>query len=389
MSLIPEACIISTPELRNEGVPKVAVVGSYANEEWYKTLTRRPTPIIQLEEKDLVVAGMSLMWVPREPRAYPVYAYKGKGTICLLFYVLFLSPSLFVTRFCFSEGYSLMNVFDPKVGGEVALALLPTGEPTWTTRIRDNFLHPSSESVATYGTIILGAPSVAKVDLGKSPTQEGDILLSSEESIDSSHGLIHPLSFTGPQQRPVQDPAGGDASTPPVVDLVVVTVEPEQKEAEKKKTEERATEKKKSTEEPVGVPTHEQATLALSEKKLKVTGQTPAPSDNEVDLGVFAKKPSNLLKRIYEASSQPKASSKSTRPASKGIKIVPPTISTITPPTSPPPIPFGDSPPRLDCKREGLEGTAEGAVAEKVTPPVALGLVIQDDEARAEGVETD
>ncbi|MFS7921317.1 hypothetical protein Hanom_Chr03g00235381 [Helianthus anomalus] len=77
MSLIPEACIISTPEPRNEGVPKVAVVASYVDEEWYKTLTRRPTPIIQLEEKALVVAGMSLMWVPREPRAYPVYAYKG------------------------------------------------------------------------------------------------------------------------------------------------------------------------------------------------------------------------------------------------------------------------------------------------------------------------
>ncbi|MFS7921315.1 hypothetical protein Hanom_Chr03g00235361 [Helianthus anomalus] len=44
-----------------------------------------------------------------------------------------------------------------------------------------------------------------------------------------------------------------------------------------------------------------------SEKQLKVTGQTAAPSNSEVDLGVFAKKPGNLLKRIYEASSQPKS----------------------------------------------------------------------------------
>ncbi|KAM0043336.1 hypothetical protein Hdeb2414_s0010g00340071 [Helianthus debilis subsp. tardiflorus] len=60
----------------NEGEPKVAVVSSYADEEWYKTLTRRPTLIIQLEQKALVAAGMSLLLVPREPRAFPVYAYE-------------------------------------------------------------------------------------------------------------------------------------------------------------------------------------------------------------------------------------------------------------------------------------------------------------------------
>ncbi|MFS7963131.1 hypothetical protein Hanom_Chr08g00734541 [Helianthus anomalus] len=243
----------------------------------------------------------------------------------------------------------------------MASALLPAGQPTWTARIRDNFLHPSSESVPAYGTVILG----------------GAILLSSEESIGSSHGLIHHSSRAVPQQRLVQDPTDGDASTPLVVDPVTVTVEPEWKEAEKKKTEERETEKKKSAEEATGAPTRikcpapdaddqatltelmakkqkilsdkkreldEQAALALSKKKLKVMGQTVAPSDNEVDLGVFAKKSGNLLERIYEASAQPKASSKSTRPASKGIKIVPPNIFAITLPTSPPPIPFGDSP---------------------------------------------
>ncbi|KAJ0743163.1 hypothetical protein HanPI659440_Chr10g0372671 [Helianthus annuus] len=149
----------------SEGVPKVVVAASYADKEWYKTVTRRPTPIIQLEEKALVAAGMSLMWVPREPTAFPVYACKGKG-------------------------YSLMNVFDLKVGGEIATTLLPEGEPAWTARIRDNFLHPSSESVTSYGTVILGAPFVAAADLDKSPTREGTILLSSEESTGSSHGLI-------------------------------------------------------------------------------------------------------------------------------------------------------------------------------------------------------
>ncbi|MFS7954544.1 hypothetical protein Hanom_Chr07g00631751 [Helianthus anomalus] len=161
------------------GVPKVVLAGSYADREWYKTLTKMPTPIIQLEEKALVAAGMSLMWVPREPRAAPVYAYKGKAS------------------------YSLLNVFDPKVGGEMTTMLLPAGEPTWTARIRDNFLHPPSESITAYGTVILGAASVSKSDRGKSPTREGTILLSNEESTGSSHELIHRSSRAGPRQRPV------------------------------------------------------------------------------------------------------------------------------------------------------------------------------------------
>ncbi|KAJ0666683.1 hypothetical protein HanPI659440_Chr17g0669501 [Helianthus annuus] len=54
----------------SEGVPKVVLVGSYIDREWHKTLTKMPTPIIQLEEKALVAAGMSLMWVPRDPRLH-------------------------------------------------------------------------------------------------------------------------------------------------------------------------------------------------------------------------------------------------------------------------------------------------------------------------------
>ncbi|KAJ0699624.1 hypothetical protein HanOQP8_Chr10g0358001 [Helianthus annuus] len=322
----------------SEGVPKVVVAGSYAYKEWYKTVTRRPTPIIQLEEKALVSAGMSLMWVPREPTAFPVYAYKGKG-------------------------YSLINVFDLKVGGEIATALLPEGEPAWTARIRDSFLHPSSESVASYGTVILGTPFVAEADLGKSPTREGTILLLSEESTSSSHGLIRRSSRAGPQQRPVPNPEGAASFAPPIVNPVVTTTEPKRKEAEKEKIEKRESEKK-SAEEPSGAQTRkrfskvelldyvvvsnplsgldagikgpapdaddqatltemmakkqkivsdkkqeldDQAALALSEKKLKVMGHTSTLSDSEVDLRVSAKKPANLLEWIYEASSQPRS----------------------------------------------------------------------------------
>ncbi|KAM0049665.1 hypothetical protein Hdeb2414_s0008g00288551 [Helianthus debilis subsp. tardiflorus] len=67
------------------GIPqKVFMIGSKNSSisvvELFRLIciTGRPTPIIQLGEKALVAAGMSLLWVPRDPRAYPVYAHKGK-----------------------------------------------------------------------------------------------------------------------------------------------------------------------------------------------------------------------------------------------------------------------------------------------------------------------
>ncbi|KAM0011281.1 hypothetical protein Hdeb2414_s0065g00766751 [Helianthus debilis subsp. tardiflorus] len=168
-------------------------------------------------------------------------------------YVLFLSPYAYK-----GKGYSLINVFDPKVGGEIASALLPAREPIWTARIRDNFLHPSSDSVAAYGTVILGALSVAKADLCKSPTREGTILLLNEESIGSSHRLIHHSSRAGPQQRPVQNPEGAASFAPPVVDPVATAVEPGRKEPEKEKDGKRQPEKK-SAEEPPGAQTRKRS----------------------------------------------------------------------------------------------------------------------------------
>ncbi|KAJ0808689.1 hypothetical protein HanPI659440_Chr01g0006141 [Helianthus annuus] len=99
----------------NEGVPRVNVSISYADQDWYTTLTRKVTPIIQLEERALVAAGMSMLWVPQNPRAYPVYGYKGKS------------------------GYSLMNVFDPNVGSAMVVAALPEDRLVWVDQIRDNF----------------------------------------------------------------------------------------------------------------------------------------------------------------------------------------------------------------------------------------------------------
>ncbi|MFS8018566.1 hypothetical protein Hanom_Chr15g01393511 [Helianthus anomalus] len=128
----------------------------------------------------------------------------------------------------------------------------------------------------------------------------------------------------------------------------------------------------------------EQVALALSEKKLKVMGETVTPSESEVDLGVFAKKPGNLLQKTFENGSLFlfAASAKFTR---SGAKI---NISNITPPTSPPPVSFDVSPPHSDPKGKGKEGAIEGDAVKKVTTPVSLGVMIQEG-VHVEGVETD
>ncbi|MFS7994829.1 hypothetical protein Hanom_Chr12g01110721 [Helianthus anomalus] len=53
--------------LADEGVPKLPVV-PYAEEQWYKTLTRNPMMMLQLDEKALVAAGMSMLWAPKNYR---------------------------------------------------------------------------------------------------------------------------------------------------------------------------------------------------------------------------------------------------------------------------------------------------------------------------------
>ncbi|MFS8025545.1 hypothetical protein Hanom_Chr16g01476331 [Helianthus anomalus] len=87
---------------------------------------------------------MSLLWFPQNPRGYPVYGHKGKG-------------------------YSLINVFDPKVAGTMAVAVLPEGQPLLVDQIRDNFLHPSSESMDTYTNTILGDDDEDEIDIDINP----------------------------------------------------------------------------------------------------------------------------------------------------------------------------------------------------------------------------
>ncbi|KAJ0668425.1 hypothetical protein HanPI659440_Chr17g0689141 [Helianthus annuus] len=84
------------------------------------------------------------------------------------------------------------------VAGAMAVAVLPEGQALWVDQIRDNFLHPSSESMATYATTILGDDDEDETDTDINPIREEFILLSSGESGDASYHLIHRSSRACP-----------------------------------------------------------------------------------------------------------------------------------------------------------------------------------------------
>ncbi|MFS7921998.1 hypothetical protein Hanom_Chr03g00243471 [Helianthus anomalus] len=134
----------------------------------------------------------------------------------------------------------------------------------------------------------------------------------------------------------------------------------------------------------------EQAALAFSEKKMKVMGETVAPSESEVDLGVFSKMFGNLLKKIYDASSMPRGMILRLSWLIFGPPVlVPRLISLLLLHLHLLPVPFGVSPPRPDPKGKGKEGTAEGDAGKKVIPNVAPGVVIREGDPRVERAETD
>ncbi|MFS8007917.1 hypothetical protein Hanom_Chr14g01266671 [Helianthus anomalus] len=83
----------------DEGIPKVDVTVNFAQQEWYKKLTHKGTSISQLEERALVGAGMSMLWVLKNHLGVPVYGYQG------------------------NLGYNLLNVLDPKAGGAMIKAI--------------------------------------------------------------------------------------------------------------------------------------------------------------------------------------------------------------------------------------------------------------------------
>ncbi|KAF5804550.1 hypothetical protein HanRHA438_Chr05g0207951 [Helianthus annuus] len=140
----------------DEGIPKLPLI-PYAEEQWYKTLIKNPTPMLQLDEKALVTTSMSMMWAPSNPSAAPIYGYKNK------------------------------------VGGDMVVRVLPEGERPWLQQIQDSFHHPTEESLSIHVATPTSAHPFASVkpESVTSPARGETILLSSEESIASFDGLIH------------------------------------------------------------------------------------------------------------------------------------------------------------------------------------------------------
>ncbi|KAJ0792308.1 hypothetical protein HanOQP8_Chr01g0016421 [Helianthus annuus] len=125
----------------------------------------------------------------------------------------------------------------------------------------------------------------------------------------------------------------------------------------------------------------EQVAAALAAKKTKLQKETPpAPSESEIDLGVFSAKHGNLLEKIFAASgSQGAKSGKGTRKFD---------ISKITPPTSPPSRTFGLSPPHPDPR--GKEKKDEVEQVENVTENVVgVGGDGGGGGGRGEGADTE
>ncbi|MFS7937188.1 hypothetical protein Hanom_Chr05g00424701 [Helianthus anomalus] len=292
-----------------EGIPKIDVSINFVEQEWYKTLTRKATSISQAEERALVAASMSMMWVLKNPRGVPVYGYQGK------------------------VGYSLLNVLDPKAGGAMIEAILPEGRPSEDDG--DDF------------------------DDTTDPTRKEVSVLSSESSDRSCECLIPRSPRAGPAQEaanePVNEPVDVDA------DLPVETAE--QLETQRKKKLDKSEEKEKRVEEDVTkTPRKRPSTLpfldyvvvsdtlsslgtkekrirrdpddsaaaALAAKRAKLQKEAPpAPSESEIDLGVFTAKHGNLLDKIFVAS----GSHACAKPGKTSRKV---DVSKITPPNSPP-----------------------------------------------------
>ncbi|KAJ0681351.1 hypothetical protein HanPI659440_Chr16g0634831 [Helianthus annuus] len=139
-----------------------------------------------------------------------------------------------------------MNVFDPKAGGAMVVAALPEGRPLWVDQIRNNFLHPTGENMATYANAVLGEDDGDDIDVDSDPTR-GEVIIRSSEGSDESHqDLIRRSARAGPQRGTVHEPVADDIETPaenPQGDAA------EQLETRKKRKRDKTEEKK--VEEPV------------------------------------------------------------------------------------------------------------------------------------------
>ncbi|KAJ0444024.1 hypothetical protein HanIR_Chr16g0827221 [Helianthus annuus] len=364
----------------SEGIPKVDVLVGFAEEGWYKKLTEKATAISQLEEMALVGAGMSLLWAPKNPLGVPVYGYQGKF------------------------GYSLINVLDPKAAGAMVEAIQEDGKPTWLNQIRDRFLHPTDESFTRYANVALAEDDE---DDPIDPIREEVVVLSSGSSDRSFEGLISRCPHAGTAQaagnEAVYEVAGDDAEIPVAPSAQVETrkkTKADKPEKGEKRVEDKTTgtfRERPSTlpfldyvvvsdtlsglgagEKPRGSDPDDRATLtehmrkkALEDKKRKLDEQAaallvskkaklhkeapPAPSESEIDMGIFSGGRGNLLEEIFAASAPTGVKT------GKGPRRV--DVSQITLPQSPPSRTIGLTPPRDDAGEKKKE---DEVVAENV-----------------------
>ncbi|KAM0016869.1 hypothetical protein Hdeb2414_s0028g00701551 [Helianthus debilis subsp. tardiflorus] len=377
--------------LVSEGIPKVDAMADYATQDWYKMITHKATAISQLEEMALVGAGMSLLWAPKNPLGVPFYSYQGKF------------------------GYSLINVLDPKAVGAMVEGIQEDGKPTWRNQIRGRFLHPTDESFSKYANVALGEDDE---DDSVDPIREEVVVLSSGSSDQTPEGLTSHCARAGTTQAGVEEPVhevvdGDDDAEMPVDPSAQLEARKKARTDKSERREKRAkgkaagTSRKRPSTLPcldyvvvsdtlsglgVGEKTRESdpgdsATLtehmrkkALEDKKRKLDEQTaallaakkaklqkdapPAPSESEIDMGVFSGGRGNPLEEIFAASAPPVTFNycgcfmTNVKTGKKPRKV---DISQITPHASPPSRTIGLTPPRHDPekKREKEEVAAE------------------------------
>uniref|UniRef100_A0A251TWI3 Uncharacterized protein n=1 Tax=Helianthus annuus TaxID=4232 RepID=A0A251TWI3_HELAN len=366
----------------DQGIPRVEPLEDFAAQEWYGRITAKATAISQLDEMALVGAGMSMLWVPKHPLGQPVYSHKGKF------------------------GYSLLNALDPKAAGAMVEAIQADGNPTWLDQIQDRFLHPTEQSLSRYAAEVLGEDVW---DDFVDSDQEEVIIVSSGSSgrggADLTSRSARAGTVPGGNAEPVHEVVGDDEDAEASIDPSA------QLETRKKARTDRSGRKGERTEggtagssrkrpsilscldyvvvsdtlsglgpgevrrgsdpddgatltehmKKKALDDHkrhldEQAAALLAAKRAKLQKEAPpAPSESEVDLGVFSGGRGNLLEELYAASAP--------RPVLKTTKKPRPVdISQITPPTSPPSRVVGLTPPRddVEVRVEGGETKAGG-----------------------------
>ncbi|KAJ0467982.1 hypothetical protein HanIR_Chr14g0691421 [Helianthus annuus] len=236
-------------------------------------------------------------------------------------------------------GYSLINVLDPEDAGAMVEAIQEDGKPAWLDQIRGRFLHPSDESFTRYANVALGTAQAAVNE----PVHEvvGD---DAEVPVDSSAQVeTRRKTKTNKPEKGVKRVEGKTTGTSRAGEKACES-DPDNQSTLTDMMKKKALEDKKRK-------LDEQAAALLASKKAKLHKEAPpAPSESEIDMGIFSGGRGNLLEEIFAASA-----STGVKSGKKPRKL---DISQITPPDSPPSRTIGLTPPRDDPEEKKKEDEA-------------------------------